>query len=72
MTNPPSKLKVACVQLTSSIDLEYNRQQVEVALQEAVENGAQWIVLPEAVNLLQQKNPLARATAVSEAEDPVL
>ena len=72
MTNPPSELKVACVQLTSGIDLEYNRQQVEVALQEAVENGAQWIVLPEAVNLLQQKNPLARATAVTEAKDPVL
>ena len=72
MTNPPSELKVACVQLTSGIDLEYNRQQVEVALQEAVENEAQWIVLPEAVNLLQQKNPLARATAVTEEEDPVL
>ena len=72
MTNTPSELKVACVQLTSGIDLEYNRQQVEVALQEAVENGAQWIVLPEAVNLLQQKNPLARATAVTEEEDPVL
>ncbi len=72
MKNPPSELKVACVQLTSGIDLEYNRQQVEVALQEAVENGAQWIVLPEAVNLLQQKNPLARATAVTEEEDPVL
>jgi len=40
MTNTPSELKVACVQLTSGIDLEYNRQQVEVALQEAVENGA--------------------------------
>ena len=40
MTNPPSELKVACVQLTSGIDLEYNRQQVEVALQEAVENEA--------------------------------
>ena len=65
MTNPPSELKVACVQLTSGIDLEYNRQQVEVALQEAVENEAQWIVLPEAVNLLQQKNPLARAAAVA-------
>ena len=50
MTNTPSELKVACVQLTSGIDLEYNRQQVEVALQEAFENGAQWIVLPEAVN----------------------
>ena len=72
MTNPPSEMKVACVQLTSSIDLEYNRQKVEVALQEAVENGAQWIVLPEAVNLLQQKNPLARATAVTEEKDPVL
>ena len=60
-----------CTANIQRIDLEYNRQQVEVALQEAVENGAQWIVLPEAVNLLQQKNPLARATAVTE-EDPVL
>lgn len=72
MKTASDELRVACVQLTSGTEPEGNRQLIAPALEQAVAEGAEWIVLPEAVNLLQRDNQKARAVALTEEEDPVL
>jgi predicted amidohydrolase len=67
-----NKLKVACVQLTSTTRIEENVEISSDLIREAHAKGAQLITMPEVVNLCQRRSELALATVRFENEEPAL
>jgi predicted amidohydrolase len=67
-----NKLKVACVQLTSTTKIEENVAISSALIREAQAKGAQLITMPEVVNLCQRRSELALATVRFEDEEPAL
>ena len=65
-------LRVACVQVTSTPNIERNIELTTPLIREAHGAGAQFITLPEIVNLCDMNGDAARATAQSEDRDPAL
>lgn len=65
-------LKVACVQLTATSDVETNIALSTDAIRAAQGTGAALITLPEVVNLVQQRGNLAIEAASAEDSDPAL
>lgn len=65
-------LKVACVQLTATSDVETNIALSTDAIRAAHGTGAALITLPEVVNLVQQRGNLAVEAASTEDNDPAL
>jgi predicted amidohydrolase len=66
------KLKIACVQLTSTTKIEENVEISSALIREAHAKGAQLITMPEVVNLCQRRSELALATVRFETEEPAL
>ena len=65
-------LKVACVQLTATSNVDTNIALSTDAVRAAHETGAALITLPEVVNLVQQRGNLAVEAANTEDDDPAL
>ena len=65
-------LRVACVQVTSTPNIERNVELTTPLIREAHGAGAQFITLPEIVNLCDMNGDAARAAAQSEDRDPAL
>ena len=66
------KLSVACVQLTSTTKIEENIAISSALIREAHAKGAQFIALPEVVNLCQRRSELALAAARPADAEPAL
>jgi predicted amidohydrolase len=66
------KLKIACVQLTSTTKIEENVEISSALIREAHAKGAQLITMPEVVNLCLRRCELALATVRFENEEPAL
>ncbi len=65
-------LRVACVQVTSKTKIADNIALTDPMIREAAEKGAQLVVLPEVVNLVQRDRDAARAEMQLEANEPAL
>lgn len=65
-------LRVACVQLTSTTRIDENIGLVDILVREAHAAGAQFITLPEVVNLCQRRSELAVQAAHPEEAEPAL
>jgi deaminated glutathione amidase len=69
MTDP---LRVACVQLTSTTKIEENIEISSALVREAHDKGANFITMPEVVNLCQRKSEIARATVQFQEDEKAL
>ena len=67
-----SVFTVACVQATSSREVSNNIEAVGRCVLEAASSGAELILLPETVNMMEPKNSLMRQKVASEANDVFL
>jgi len=67
-----SIFKVACVQTTSSREVSINIESVGQLILNSVEMGADLILLPETVNMMETKNSLMRQKVMPEAKDAFL
>ena len=67
-----STFTAACVQTTSSRDVATNIEAVGRMVRDAAEGGADFILAPETVNLMEPKNSLMREKAAPEADDAFL
>ena len=65
-------LKVACVQLTSTTEPEVNIGLSSAMIRQARDEGAQFVTLPEVVNLCERRGDRALALAQPEAADASL
>ena len=63
---------VTCVQTTSSREVAANIEAAGRLVLDAAEAGADFILLPETVNLMEPKNSLMRDKAALEGEDAFL
>ena len=63
---------VACVQTTSSREVEINIEAVGRLVRDAAEGGADFVLAPETVNLMEPKNSLMKEKAAPEANDAFL
>ncbi len=63
---------VACVQTTSSREVAANIEAAGRLVLDAAEAGADFILLPETVNLMEPKNSLMRDKAAPEGDDAFL
>lgn len=72
MNNPSKFLKVACIQMCSSIDLEKNLLMAEGFIREAAKDGASLIITPEMTSLLDRKSSRLMQNIKTEAEDLAL
>ncbi|MDH5354153.1 MAG: carbon-nitrogen hydrolase family protein [Gammaproteobacteria bacterium] len=64
--------KAACIQNTAGRDVEANIARVSRYIDEAAENGAEFIALPETVGLIEPVSEQIRPLTFSEAADPGL
>jgi deaminated glutathione amidase len=69
MTDP---LRVACVQLTSTTKIEENIEISSALVREAHGKGANFITMPEVVNLCQRKSEIALATVQFQENEKAL
>jgi predicted amidohydrolase len=67
-----STFTVACVQTTSSREVANNIEAVGRMVMDAADGGADFILMPETVNLMEPKNSLMREKAAPEADDAFL
>ena len=65
-------LSVACVQLTSTTKIKENIEISSALVREAHAKGAQFITMPEVVNLCQRRSELAVATAQFQENEQAL
>lgn len=65
-------LRVACVQPTSTTQIERNIALTVPMIEEAAAQGAELICLPEVVNLVQREKSMRLAEAFEQASDPAL
>lgn len=65
-------LKVGLVQVTSTVSIERNVALTAPMIREAAEKGAEMIVLPEVVNLVQKNRAESTKEAVTQDADPAL
>lgn len=68
----PEKLNVACVQLSSTTTIAENIDISSALIREAHGKGAQFITMPEVVNLCQRRSELAVAAAQFQEDEPAL
>jgi predicted amidohydrolase len=69
---PGAPFIAACVQTTSAREPALNIPAVSDLIRRARDRGAEFILLPEVVNMLEPKRDLVLAKARTEAEDPAL
>ncbi|MBC8339056.1 MAG: carbon-nitrogen hydrolase family protein [Rhodospirillales bacterium] len=67
-----STFNVACIQTTSSREVAANIEAAGTLIRQAADGGADFVLLPETVNLMEPKSALMREKAVPEADDPCL
>lgn len=67
-----SKLRVACIQMRSGIDVAANIDAATSLISEAAAAGAQFIATPEMTNLIDIRPGMGRQKAQTEAESPAL
>ena len=60
---------VACVQTTSSQEVSVNIKNVGELVLDAISMGAELILLPETVNMMEPRNSMMREKAMKEADD---
>jgi predicted amidohydrolase len=65
-------LRVACVQLTSTTRIDANVEVSTALIREAHGSGAQFVTMPEVVNLCQRRGDAAVAAAYPEDREPSL
>ena len=65
-------LNVACVQTCSTTDVDENIAASSAIIRKAAAKGAQFVTLPEVVNVCQRRGILAKEAARLEVEDPAL
>lgn len=68
----PEKLNVACVQLSSTTTISENIDISSALIREAHGKGAQFITMPEVVNLCQRRSELAVTAAQFQEDEPAL
>ena len=61
---------VACIQTCSSNEIEENIQTVNGLVRDAVSAGAEFVLLPETVSLMETRSKLLFAKAKTQDEDP--
>lgn len=66
------KLNVACIQLSSTTTIAENIDISSTLIRDAHGKGANFITLPEVVNLCQRRSELALATAQFQKDEPAL
>jgi len=71
-TTPRDTLRAACVQMTSTTDPQRNIALADAAIRRAVADGAELVMLPEVVNLMQKNRAESVKLVVEEAVDPTL
>ncbi|MCC7016618.1 MAG: carbon-nitrogen hydrolase family protein [Rhodospirillales bacterium] len=69
---PAAPFTAACVQTNSAREPGVNLRAAGDLVRRARDRGAEFILLPEIVNMLEPKRELALAKAKSEADDPAL
>ncbi len=69
---PDSRFRVACVQLSPGEDLQTNTTEALSRVDEAVELGAQLVLLPEYAGLLHASGRVMQAGAVPEDAHPLV
>jgi predicted amidohydrolase len=69
---PAAPFTAACVQVTSGREPDANIRAASDLIRRARDQGAEFILLPEIVNMLEPRRELALAKAKSEADDPAL
>ena len=67
-----TKFTVACVQTNSGRDVEPNIETASELVRRARDAGADLVLLPEVVNMLEPRGKLAREKARPQDEDPAL
>lgn len=65
-------VKVACVQLTTGSEPQQNLAAMMPLIHEAHRQGADFITLPEVLDLIEPRRPMAFAKAEPEEEHAVL
>ena len=71
-TAPRDTLRAACVQMTSTTDPQRNIALADAAIRRAAADGAELVMLPEVVNLMQKNRAESVKLVVEEAVDPTL
>jgi predicted amidohydrolase len=72
MTETAKTFRVGCVQLTSSNEVEPNIEMSSALIREAAGTGADFVLLPEMVSLLEQNAKNMFARVVSQDQDKAL
>ena len=67
-----SKMRAACIQMRSCVDVAPNISMADGLVREAVGQGAKFIATPEMTNLLDIRSGMARPKIVQEADDRTL
>src|SRR5687768_15188469 len=68
----PRKVKVACIQLRSSDDIDYNVRQTAGLIRRAQSDGARFIATPENTCLMAPDGGAKLEKSFSETDDPAL
>lgn len=72
MTDSPKTFRAACVQLTSSNEVAPNIEMSTQLIREAAGQGADFVLLPEMVSLLEQSSKNMFARVLPQSEDKAL
>ncbi len=72
MTDSPKTFRAACVQLTSSNEVAPNIEMSTQLIREAAGRGADFVLLPEMVSLLEQRSKNMFARVLPQNEDKAL
>ena len=67
-----SSFRVACIQTSSQLDMDANLEAASALVRDAVENGAQLVLMPENVSLMGTNQEQAAAMAVPESSHKAL
>lgn len=72
MTASPKTFKAACVQLTSANEVEPNIETSSALIHEAADKGADFVLMPEMVSLLEQNSKKMFERVVPQDDDKAL
>ena len=67
-----ASLKIACIQMCGSIDIDRNIETARQLITEAADQGAKFIATPEMTNIVDLRPGMARPKIVVETEDRAL
>jgi predicted amidohydrolase len=66
------KLRAACIQMTSTTDIERNIELSTALIRQAHQAGAEFIAMPEVVNLCDKRPGMGAKSSFSEDREPAL